>query len=507
MKKITLSSWNIYATRFVHAPALQWEPVPAARIYRVRVADAGSVLVRQDTPVPEFGFSEYWDRLPFGPLDLLIEGLNADGNEAAAAFSKRIYKVPGYDGAVQKPLDWLGAICRNLDYLLAPARDGVKPFEAGLPRSCWSSYEESTTGMRYHFSYPALHHPSFIFCYLAAAESPHGFPQAEEARRQAASYADWLLENRHPMDAKCALFPYSTIHDGKLEGGNEGRNITVFRAARVAEAMAAIFRSTGKKCYLEYARHLADKLAELQNSDGSWPYRMNPETGEVTELYTSNVVTPARLFGLLNTMEPTAAYESARNRAAAWMMENPVQNRLWQGMYEDVRTMRPYRNLQNWDVNEAIRYLAWFHSGSPEHTRIAEELNAFIEDQFVVWQDEDSPVPVRCPTPTVLEQYACYYPMEIHTGHWLLSLMELHRITGKPDYLSKAVAAANSIVRGQQSHGAFSTWGSDRRFGRPSVTRDWPGCNAFASSALIQFAAYHRALQEGGKPVPAWIGA
>ncbi len=112
---------------------------------------------------------------------------------------------------------------------------------------------------------------------------------------------------------------------------------------------------------------------------------------------------------------------------------------------------------------------------------------------FVVWGPEQSPVAVRCPTPAVLEQYRCYHPMEVHTGNWLVSLIELHRATGAAHYLDKAVAAGNAIVAGQHELGALSTWGLDTRFGTPLSTLNWPGCNAVAVSALLHLAAYHAA--------------
>ena len=122
--------------------------------------------------------------------------------------------------------------------------------------------------------------------------------------------------------------------------------------------------------------------------------------------------------------------------------------------------------------------------------KIAEELNHYIEDQFVVWQTGDKCVSDICPTPTVLEQYSCYRPMEVHTGMWIMSLLALHRMTGKNEYLTKAINAGNSIVAAQQKNGALSTWGFDIRFGRPLLTMDWPGCNAVAVLALLQLNRY-----------------
>lgn len=433
-----------------------------------------------------------------GPVDMLVSGLNRKGHPVCSPRVRRIFRVPGFDGRKQKPLDWVTAVRRNLGYLLAPARDRVEAYERGLPRSCWSSYENSVTGQRKSLAYPALHHASFIFAFLKFSKLFPSDPMAVEAQRQARVYGEWLLRNRFPAKWACGLFPYSTIENGRLTGGMEGGNITLFRAARVGEAMLALHRAFGGSAWLDYAKHLAVAFVQMQRSDGSWPYRVNPRTGAVTEDYTSNVVTPARFLGMIEAIQPDKRCRRARRTAIQWMMKHPVKTRRWQGMYEDVDERPPYSNLQHWDTNEAIRYLVHFRTENPSFMKVAKELNGWIEDQFIVWQDETSSVLCRCPTPTALEQYHCYAPMEVHTANWLLSLLALHGATEEEIYLRKAVAAANSIVRGQQPGGAFSTWGNDRRFSHPPEQQDWPGCNACAVSGLLRLHEVVSARECGG---------
>lgn len=495
--RIEADGWNRWATRFVDAPTWSWTPVPEATVYVVSVAAEDEPAATYRTTSPALDTTPMWEHWKHGPLDLMVLALDDAGNEVASALSKRVYKVPGYAGDAQAPLDWAAAVRRNIAYLLAPAQDAVADYEQGLPRSCWSSFEDNVTGQRVHLSYPALHHPSYIFAFTRFARAFPDDALAAEALRQAKQYGDWLLEYRLPAVWTCGLFPYSTIQEGRLEGGVEGKNITLFRAARAGEAMLALYQAFGDESYLAYARHLAEVFVKLQRSDGSWPYRVNPQDGTVTEEYTSNAITPARLLGLLDETAGETRYAQARRKAAQWVLDHPVQTHLWQGMYEDVGEHPPYRNLQNWDTNETIRYLIHYRDETPQAVATAAALNRYIEDQFVVWQREKSPVIVHCPTPTVLEQYLCYYPMEVHTGNWLLSLLALHGVTQDEHTLHKGVAAANAIVRGQQPTGAFSTWGNDQRFGRPLNTWDWPGCNACAATALLYWEQHYQAVQAG----------
>ena len=489
------TGWNTYTPRYVYAPLWTWQPIKGAVAYIVEFADVNDARARSiRLTMPEYHMEKDWASINTGPVDIIAWAVDADDKPLCAAWRRRFHKSPGFDGKVQEPLNWKESIDRSMAYLLAPARDKVEPFEGDMPRSCWSCCEESISGQRRLMAFPALHHPSFIFAYLVYAKQCPDSKQAATALKQAKQYGDWLLANRLPADWRCGLFPFSTIEQGRTEGYIEGKNITLFRAARVGEAMVALYRHFNDKKYLDYARHIANVFVELQGENGSWPYRVNPRDGKTVEEYTSNAVSPARLLGILEEIEPKAEYKASREKAIAWVMANPVSNGRWQGMYEDIGAKIPYQNLEHWDTNEMIRYLVHYGQTDADSARIAEKLNRYIEDQFVMWQPTDTCVTNHCPTPTVMEQYACYVPMEVHTGMWIMSLLALHRATGHKDYLTKAINAGNSIVKAQQKTGAYSTWGSDVRFGRPLLTIDWPGCNAVAVSALLQLDHYVKSL-------------
>lgn len=494
---LTATGWNLHSTRFISAPTWEWTPFEGAVAYVVMFAsdqDTTAHTVRVDGP--RYEMSKEWSLVKVGQVDLIAWPVDAQDQPLCGEWRRRFYKAPPFDGTAQAPLDWEASIHRSMEYLLAPARDKVEDYEKGLPRSVWSSTENNITGERRLLAFPALHHPSFIFTYLLYAKSYPGSKFAAEARRQAKQYGEWLLAHRHPAEGRCGLFPYSTIELGKPEGYIEGSNITLFRAARVGEAMITLYREFNDERYLAYARHIANVFVGLQQPDGSWPFRVNPKDGAVIEAYTSAVIPPARLMGLLEQIQPNADYAASRQKAAQWVLENPVKTRRWQGMYEDVGAQAPFRNLEHWDTNETISYLTEYRKQVPDAVKTAEELNAYIEDQFVAWDPSDRSFNMRCPTPMVAEQYTCYYPMEVHTGIWIRSLLKLHQVTGNQTYLLKASNAANSIILSQQPTGAYSTWGFDPRFQRPLMAYDWPPCNAEAVQALIELSLYKRMLPQ-----------
>ncbi len=89
--------------------------------------------------------------------------------------------------------------------------------------------------------------------------------------------------------------------------------------------------------------------------------------------------------------------------------------------------------------------------------------------------------------------------MEVHTGFWVQTLIELHKATGEKVYLDKARAAANAICAVQFEDGAFSTQGMryyrDGRIVSDKETgMNWYNCNAMATKGLYALDQYLRSI-------------
>jgi len=260
--------------------------------------------------------------------------------------------------------------------------------------------------------------------------------------------------------------------------------------------MLLLYRSSGDVQYLNYAKHLADALVDLQNSDGSWPYRVSPVTGAVVEEYTSGGIFIAKFLDEMLNIEHIDRYKSSIDKVVRWTLDQPVQTNRWQGMYEDVKELPPYSNLENWDACETINFLCKHAEEIPSAIDAAESINRFIEDQFVIFGPHVNHLACQTVFPTVMEQYIFYYPMEVHTANWLVSLISLHQATKKEIYKIKALRAANAITRMQHAEGRYSTSGVDWRFGTPldPSFADWYGCNAMAALSLLKCQEYFQTL-------------
>ena len=94
--------------------------------------------------------------------------------------------------------------------------------------------------------------------------------------------------------------------------------------------------------------------------------------------------------------------------------------------------------------------------------QLAKELIAFCEDQFVVWSnpnmyDNWGNSTISWRTPSVLEQYKCYVPIDASVSQMINTFRIAYEKTGEPIYREKAFALANTLVNSQQEDGMIPT--------------------------------------------------
>jgi len=498
---IEMTSWNQSAIRFIDPPRFTWEPVKGVAAYEIQCAAVDNHVVKHTTKEACFDFSTYWDQFPLGEVYWVVVAKDTNGNVFEQSKMQRFTKAPDFDGKTEAPENWEESAIRNVEWLL-----GYSKSNDDLPllmRSSGVTLYESTIdykseGSQHEIVYPALHYPSYIFLFLEISNRLTDTELGAKANRVAHFIGDWLVNHSLPPDWKCARFPITAWVTGDVPEGDipESNGITLIRAARVGEVMLLLYRSSGDVQYLDYAKHLADTLVDLQNSDGGWPYRVSPVTGAVVEEYTSGGIFIAKFLDEMLNIEHIDRYKSAIDKAVRWTLDQPVRTNRWQGMYEDVREQPPYRNLENWDACEAINFLCKHADEIPSAIDAAESINRFVEDQFVIFGPHVNHLACQTVYPTVMEQYIYYYPMEVHTANWLMSLISLHQATKKEIYKIKALRAANAITRMQHAEGRYSTSGVDWRFGTPldPSIADWYGCNAMAALSLLKCQAYFQTL-------------
>ncbi len=485
---IFLNSWNKYAIRFIDAPVFSWGSIKWVKEYEIMVASGMKPAISFKVTKPEFAFAEIWNSLECGTIQWCIKALDDESKMIDYGGTFSFSKSPDFDGKKQDPLDYRNCTQKIIKFLTS--YEHPDNYDPSLPAYIWHCAE--INGKPYHASYPGLNYTGIINAFLRYARRTDNAIQRDDLLKRAIQLGDWLLENRLPENYALPLLPYSTISKGEFSGGCEGKSITLFRSALLGRAIIHLFNSTKQEKYLEYARHIAGVLQKHQRPDGSWPYRVNPETGEVVAEYTSAAIFPVLLFEELDNLTGGSEYLQSREKAVQWILENPVKTHLWQGMFEDIPNMKPFKNLEPCDAIATARYLIKHQEENADYLKIAQRLNRWIEDQFVVFGPEPA-LPYQPYYPSILEQYACYWAMDFHTGEWVLLLRDLYKATGKLEYLHKAIAGANTMVRFQQEDGRMATFGVDHRFDIPQANHHgdayecWFGCTAESAVYLMEW--------------------
>ncbi len=491
-----ITSWNAFSKQFIDPPTFTLLPLPGAVEYRAVVKQGGTTVeVHSSNPVLDL--SGIWPRLEAKRFEVTFEWLGESGKPVETVTSSRV-KAPDWQGIKEPPADWASSADRNISFLIDAAENAPTTYrEPGVPIWFWLCHGPGEDGKppRRAVAFPCLHMPLYIGAFLAHAEANR--PNAKDARRIAELCAAWLLKNRRPENGALPLFPFTAIAEGKfIDSSAETDSVNLLRASHLGCGLVRLYESTRDERLLNYACHIADTTMRFQKADGSFPYRVKPLTGEVADEYTCHSIEFVMLVDAISPYRFDEARARAAKRALDWLLAYPFRTHHWQAGFEDVRKTEPYKNLENWSPLYLIRHLCRHKDDDPSYLPAARKLNRWGEDQFVAFGPDEA-IEVNCPTPLVMEQYVCYWPMEVHTGNWILALMELHRATGEKVYLEKAMAAANAIVRSQYENGEFSTWGVDIKTGKPPLFKaNWYGCNALATDALYKLDAYVNSLEK-----------
>jgi hypothetical protein len=501
-------SWDAFSRQFIDPPVFKLLVIPGAVTFTAEVYQGGhSWDVESSKPV--LSLAKIWRKVVIKGFELRLRWLDQDGKVLAEEKSYRV-KAPDWQGLKEPDADWRAAADRNIAYLVAVAKNGKAPYrEPGVPVWIWSCASATvTTEFKgwigtfpdgYPMGYPCITLGNYIWAFLAHAQQ--NGPQKEESLRLARVCGDWGLTNHLPDSGALPSFPYSTITMGKFSGGNEGQSVNLLRASWLGVSYVDLYKVTGNRVYLDYARHIADTTIKFQKEDGSFPYRIEPKTGAVLEDYTCAPIEFVELVEALKPFDYDIKRAIAAQRALDWTIGYVCGTMNWKGIFEDVFPWPAYSNLSGFETQMLICYLCRHKDEDPGYLPLARRLNRWLEDQFVDFGPESEAYVhptkglLRVKGPLLFEQYQCWLPMEGHTGFWIRTLIELHKATGDKTYLDKARGAANAICALQYENGAFSTLGM-RYYQDGKIVSDketgmnWYNSNAGGTAGLYALVAY-----------------
>lgn len=494
------------AVRFIYAPQINASQMPDVVLYRVTLTPGVGARATLEARAWPLDTASIWDPLPYGPVDLLIEALDGAGR-AIERLERQWHKARPFSeprALFRSVDDIVRGVARHLIHFRHP--NAHEPERHPL---FWHATATIDGSYLHEFTYPAWGHGMLIDFFMDFAAACPEQSETAIARRMAGELADALLACRSRPEAALPNLFYSTAVRGANGGQADGDTLMPTMSGNGARSLFRLGTDGRVVRWRRAAWDVALSLLNAQNADGSWPFRVKPDTGLVVKDYTSNSIPVILLWDDLLASTPDPEIESdtpanraqmiqARKRALVWLMAQPWRDMRWEGFYEDIPNLPAYENMEWFDASLTVQYVLSRPGEFPGELGRAVAIARWIEDQFLCWHPDDVPglgkgvVPI---IPTALEQYRCYLPIDAHVARALDLFMMLWESTGDETYRARAITLAASLEEAQRPGGVISTWmwydsAEDQRKRALTVPGccdgDWFRCMAYDATILLR---------------------
>ncbi|HOE97248.1 MAG TPA: hypothetical protein PK847_11760 [Candidatus Sumerlaeota bacterium] len=282
--------------------------------------------------------------------------------------------------------------------------------------------------------------------YICGAVTHYLYSGNDDILDEARTLADWHIANRSPADWALPYMPMSAGTygpDGTIQTVEWG--IEIDKSAYMGLAFLRLYAVTDEPRYLDAALKIAATLRPLQKEDGSWPFRVNAETGEVEVDYACSQLFHSWFFEQLAKVSGEPEDLERSRRAFQWVLENPVKTNKWIGLYGDVPS--DSATYDQWIAQETAMMLLDQRDEYPEAVEIAEGILAWIQEHLMV------PCGFHEGIPGLIEQATFIVVLTHHQARLAEMYAKLYEATGKPEYRIKALETANSTTWCQMSDG------------------------------------------------------
>lgn len=465
------SFWNKYSKRFTCAPVFDVNHIAGVSKYKFVITVPDSSIYTFTSENPNSNLSPIWSKIPVGHVNLKIISLDTSGKEMKLIFNRDFERSPIFQGPYQNPsMDYVESAKLALKYLYD------KPYIQS-----WA-YNNIPDTLGYHlYCYPAKIISAVTELMLNYAKLSH--EDYQKAMKIARNAADYLINVSEPQDAPLAYFPptYAGVGDQRDTAPKKFHNqFMIIYPAQAACIYLDLYDVTKNNKYKEAALRIASTYKKIQETSGTWKLRIWNTGKPVADIDCIPTVI-LQFFDRLISQYNVKSYESVRDKAYKWIMDNPMKSYNWSGQFEDQNPLLPYQDLTKDDAVNFAMILLDQSKTNKSYMKEAEELLRFSEDQFVLWNKVNK----SWPTPSALEQYFCYTPINASVACMIDGYISAYRATKKSIYLAKAIALANSVTTTQHSDGRYPTfWRTEDQNSNPDEY-DWLNCSSYTVRMML----------------------
>lgn len=454
--------WNAFSTKFIYAPAFDFQPVAKAVKYRYTITLAqavGEAVARGDddseamenakgpsykalggkswtfeSDSPNAPLSPVWNDIPVGDVTLKVEALDRRGRVVGIAGERTFLRDFPFEG---------------------PYHENVRPYrEAAIMAMLYIHSIPQVKAWLTHsvpdLTYKHNTYANKIIGRTVSVEAKLGeyLPQyKEEALQIARSAAQFLINESRPAGDSLAYFP-PTYYGGLIASKKYEGQIITMDPLYAANGFMDLYDATCDTLYYNQAMRMMSTYERLQRPDGSFPIKCWHATGEPIGTGCAMLHPLLNFIRRLESQYGVYDYAEMRDKAEKWMEEVAVETFDLTGQFEDVSTdVRPFQNLTNCTACPYASYLLRSEHLSEKQISDARDLISMSEDQFVHWNClPDKNGVRRLPVPCVFEQHKYQTPVDNSSCNVANAYLDLWEATGDELAFAKAKTLIDALT-------------------------------------------------------------